>query len=743
VQYDLLQLRAPKSPKDRLPTPNLTKLRAAFVRFIFIVMLYRIFSKRGVQWHIGVLIAMMALFSASMRAQVPPPSGSQPAPPPAPPLEAQPSPPVAAQPTAQPFTEEELKQLVGPIALYPDALIALILPASTVPSDLVLAARFVASKGDPAQAANQPWDDSVKSLARYPDIVKWMDQNLEWTTQLGEAFLDQPADVMNTIQQLRAQARAAGTLVDTPQQKVVEEKSDIRIVPAEPEVIYVPQYDPEVVFVESGGPYPYGSYDYGEYGYYPYGSYGAPYWGSAITFGIGFAVGPWLNYDCDWPRRKVCVGNWNPRWRDDWDPKWRRGPKWDGGDFEVRNTVNVVNINNNTARDWEPSPKIQRQHWQRERNYNANVSRENFRGRKNQGGEAWRRFSSVQRPSRLKLDDQEGHRDRQDWRRSNRDGSAVVRNESGEFGRRGSRVRDVTPGPEFDPRAEQNSAREGRGQAKWVRERGQDLVPDSSQPGRSRSRVREATPGPQFDQGAEQNATRESRGRAKRDREIGQGLPDSRESGRSRSRVQDATPGPQFDQGAEQNATREWRGREKREQGAGKARSQSFSQQRSGRPSDVQERRFSPDGDSVRPSRSSPSPNRNSFRSQQSKRSVSNAGSDSGAQVRPNRGSSEVRKSPSHRTKEVRSQRSDGPRQAKSGLSRSRASQGSGSNYSRPNSSRQSARVEKSGDQSRRSAPSYSRQGRQQSASAAGKSRGGGRQNGGKNANKDSDRNKD
>jgi Protein of unknown function (DUF3300) len=107
-------------------------------------MLYRTFSKRGAQWHIGVLIALMALFSASMRAQVQPPSGSQPAPP----LEAQPSPPVAAQPSAQPFTEEELKQLVGPIALYPDALIALILPASTVPSDLVLAARFVASKGD-------------------------------------------------------------------------------------------------------------------------------------------------------------------------------------------------------------------------------------------------------------------------------------------------------------------------------------------------------------------------------------------------------------------------------------------------------------------------------------------------------------------------------------------------------------------------------------------------------------------
>ena len=146
--------------------------------------------------------------------------------------------------------QESLNQLLAPIALYPDALIALILPASTVPSDLVLAARFLASSGDPAQAANQPWDESVKSLVQYPDIVKWMDQNLEWTTQVGDAFLNQPADVMNTIQQLRAEAKAAGNLVDSPEQKIVEEENCIRIVPAQPEFIYVPQYDPEVVYVE-------------------------------------------------------------------------------------------------------------------------------------------------------------------------------------------------------------------------------------------------------------------------------------------------------------------------------------------------------------------------------------------------------------------------------------------------------------------------------------------------------------
>ena len=102
---------------------------------------------------------------------------------------------------------------------------------------------------------NQPWDDSVRSLVRYPDIVKWMDQNLEWTTQVGDAFLNQPADVMNTIQQLRAQAIAAGTLVDCPQQRIVKERDCIRIVPAEPDLIYVPQYDPEVVYAQPYEPY--------------------------------------------------------------------------------------------------------------------------------------------------------------------------------------------------------------------------------------------------------------------------------------------------------------------------------------------------------------------------------------------------------------------------------------------------------------------------------------------------------
>ena len=203
--------------------------------------------------------------------------------------------------TPQKLAPQALNELLAPIALYPDALIALILPASTVPSDLVLAARYVGSNGDPAQIADQPWDDSVKSLARYPDVLKWMDQNLDWTTTVGDAFLDQPADVMNSVQRLRVKALAAGNLFDTPQQTVVKEKPSIRIVPAEPEVIYVPQYDPEVVYVQ---PY---SQDLGP----------------VLTFRAGFAVGSWLNYDLDWDRRGIYVGQWRPGWKRDRD--WDRG----------------------------------------------------------------------------------------------------------------------------------------------------------------------------------------------------------------------------------------------------------------------------------------------------------------------------------------------------------------------------------------------------------------------------------
>ncbi|MDD5198782.1 MAG: DUF3300 domain-containing protein [Terrimicrobiaceae bacterium] len=269
-------------------------------------------------------------------------------------LTSTPAPEATAENAPQKLSADDLADLLGPIALYPDALVAIILPAATVPSDVTLAARYLNNNGDPNQVASEPWDDSVKSLVRYPDVLKWMDENLEWTSSVGEAFVEQPADVMNAIQQLRAEAKSKGNLADTPQQTVVVQHDNIRIVPTNPEVIYVPQYDPEVVYVQPAPP------DYGP----------------LITFGAGLAVGAWLNYDFDWYHRDFYHGDgcgWNNQayWNDR------------GGNHSV-NVVNTNIVNNNvtnntTVNRWHPSAYSQRQFAQRQRQNlgNARIARAN------------------------------------------------------------------------------------------------------------------------------------------------------------------------------------------------------------------------------------------------------------------------------------------------------------------------------------------------------------------------------
>jgi len=246
------------------------------------------------------------------------------------------------------LSPDALDELVAPFALYPDALIALILPASTVPSDLTLASRYLANGG--AGFETQSWDDSVISLSRYPEVVTWMDENLAWTTAVGSAFVAQPVDVMNSVQRLRAAAAAAGNLDDTPEQRVVrevvEETTYIRIVPAQPNVIYVPTYDPVVV-------------------YYPQPP---NYVGNVINFGFGFAMGSWLNYDCDWGRRGIYRGDYNPGWN-------HYGGRGGGDRVVVQNNteVNVTNITNTSANLWQPGTNSRRQLSRKKDNYNQRV----------------------------------------------------------------------------------------------------------------------------------------------------------------------------------------------------------------------------------------------------------------------------------------------------------------------------------------------------------------------------------
>ncbi len=220
----------------------------------------------------------------------PPPAPVAPAPPIAP------GPPVFATPQiVAPLTIGQIDQLVAPIALYPDPLLAQLLPASTYPEEVALAAQWLQYNPAPSEILidTQNWDASIKALVHYPTVLAYMNANMAWTQALGVAFLNQQAEVMQAIQQLRAQAIAAGTLQSTPQQQVINENGVIWIEPVSPQIIYVPQYDPSLVYVR-------------QQVYNP---------GLLVTFGIGFAIGGWLDNDCDWRNHWVSVG---PGWRDDW-----------------------------------------------------------------------------------------------------------------------------------------------------------------------------------------------------------------------------------------------------------------------------------------------------------------------------------------------------------------------------------------------------------------------------------------
>ena len=224
---------------------------------------------------------------------------------------AQDAPPGAAQDQPPPLTTEQLQQLVAPIALYPDSLVAQILMASTYPLEVVEAARWVKSNSKVTGKAledamlQQTWDPSVKSLTSFPQVLAMMDEKLDWTTDLGNAFLAQQADVMNAVQALRAKAQAAGNLRTTEQQTVTVEQQPagaqpqtIIIQPANPQVVYVPAYNPATVY----GPWPYPAYP--PYPYYPPG-YAVV--GSMISFGVGLAVGSALWGGCNWGGGNVNV----------------------------------------------------------------------------------------------------------------------------------------------------------------------------------------------------------------------------------------------------------------------------------------------------------------------------------------------------------------------------------------------------------------------------------------------------
>ena len=232
------------------------------------------------------------------------------------------APPMAKQRTSMQFTtpeqgtkdkvqfrQQELDQMLAPIALYPDSLLSQILMASTYPLEIVEAARWVKAhptiQGDQAvQATDQyHWEPSVKSLVAFPNVLAMMDEQLDWTERLGDAFLSQEPEVLDTVQNLRQRASANGTLQSTAQVRIDQEGQNISITSPDPQVVYVPYYDPAVIYGRwwwqayppvSWQPWP---------GYFVGPGLGTGYvWGPSITVGAGFFFGAF-----DWPHRQVNV----------------------------------------------------------------------------------------------------------------------------------------------------------------------------------------------------------------------------------------------------------------------------------------------------------------------------------------------------------------------------------------------------------------------------------------------------
>jgi hypothetical protein len=224
-------------------------------------------------------------------AQVPPPQDTQ-----APPQGGQQAPPYAQQ------TPEQLQRLAAPIALYPDSLVAQILAASTFPDEVVEADRWVQAHPDLkgqalAQAVDQqPWDPSVKALTAFPSVLGNMDKNLSWTSSLGDAYYNQQQDVMDAVQVMRHKAEQAGNLKTTPQVVVKTEGPTVEIEPADPDVVYVPAYNPWLIYGYPVVAWP---------GWYPYPGiwFGGPY----LSFGVGFGIGFFGGFGWGW-------GHWGFNW---------------------------------------------------------------------------------------------------------------------------------------------------------------------------------------------------------------------------------------------------------------------------------------------------------------------------------------------------------------------------------------------------------------------------------------------
>ena len=214
------------------------------------------------------------------------------------------------------FSPEQLDNLLATIALYPDPLLAQVLLAATFADQVDEAARWLRDNNDSNRVDDQPWDVSVKAVAHYPPVLYMMSDQMDWTTALGQAYVDQPTEVMTSIQRLRALAHSAGNLATNDQQEISVNGGNIEIFPAQPQYLYVPSYDPGVAYF---GP----------------SSYFGPVPANVLFFGPAFPIGAWLNHGCDWRRHRIYYHGW-------------RGDGWIGRSRPVIQITNVY-VNNRLA----------------------------------------------------------------------------------------------------------------------------------------------------------------------------------------------------------------------------------------------------------------------------------------------------------------------------------------------------------------------------------------------------------
>jgi Protein of unknown function (DUF3300) len=223
--------------------------------------------------------------------------------------------PQARAPIQQPLSPDQLEQLVAPIALYPDTLVAQILAAATYPAQVVgadhwLQAQGYASPDQVAYAANaEPWDPSVKALTAFPQVLALLDHDLQWTTDLGNAYYNQPQDVLQTVQVLRERAQSAGTLQNTPQESVSDNQGYIQLAPTDPQVVYVPAYNPWDVYGQPIQPYS---------GFSLLGSLASFVGSAAVRFGPGIAMAAfnhtpfgWATWALNWLTQSVLFNQSN------------------------------------------------------------------------------------------------------------------------------------------------------------------------------------------------------------------------------------------------------------------------------------------------------------------------------------------------------------------------------------------------------------------------------------------------